>query len=110
MYEWDRNFQRCYRYVLFNNFVLAVPKMGQISKSGTFPKCEMVLVLWVFFCHPYIRKKNPGVKLLSAPKMGHRCPKVGHFLNAIFSYIVSRLFCHPCIREKEHKLTENCRK
>jgi len=41
--EWDKNFQRCYRFVLFINLGLAVPKMGQMSKSGTFPKCEMVL-------------------------------------------------------------------
>ena len=69
--EWDKNFQRCYLYVLLNNLALAVPKMGQMSKSGTFPKCEMVLVLRQFFCHPCIPKKKLGfVQLLSAPKMG----------------------------------------
>jgi len=31
VHEWDRNFQGCYRNVLFNNLVLAVPKMGQMS-------------------------------------------------------------------------------
>jgi len=35
--EWDRNFQSCYRYVLLSNLGLAVPNMGQMSKSGTFP-------------------------------------------------------------------------
>ena len=70
MCEWDRNFQRCYRYVLFNNLVLAIPKMEQMSKSGTLPKCETVFVLRAFFCHPCIRKKKiVVVKVLSAPKM-----------------------------------------
>jgi len=56
--EWDRNFQRSYRYVVFNDLVLAVPKTGQMSKSGTFPQCKIVLVLrfFVCFCHPCIRK------------------------------------------------------
>jgi len=70
--EWDRNFQSCYRYVLFSNLVLAVPKMGQMSKSGTFPKCEMVLV-WgggIFAILVYAKKNLGVVKLLSAPKMG----------------------------------------
>jgi len=55
--EWDRNFQRCYRYVLFNNLVLAVSKMGQLSESGTLPECKMVLITR-FFCHPCIRIKK----------------------------------------------------
>jgi len=60
------------RYVLFNNLVLAAPKMGQMSKSGTFPKYEMAYVLRLFFCHPCIRKKNLNVvKLLGDPKMRH---------------------------------------
>jgi len=42
-------------YVLFSNFVLAVPIMGHMSKSGTFPNCKMVLVLRLF--HLCIRKK-----------------------------------------------------
>jgi len=29
--ELDRNSQGCYRYVSFNNLVIAVPKMGQMS-------------------------------------------------------------------------------
>ena len=28
--EWDRNSQGCYRYVSFNNLVIAVPKLGQM--------------------------------------------------------------------------------
>ena len=28
---WDRKSQGCYRYVSFNNLVIAVPKMGQMS-------------------------------------------------------------------------------
>jgi len=54
--EWDRNFQRCYRYDLFNNLVFAVSKMGHMSKSGTFPKCKVVLVL--LFLFQFFRKKN----------------------------------------------------
>jgi len=69
--EWDINFQRCYRYVLFNDLVLAVLKMGQMSKSATFPKCKIVLVLGVYFAILVYAKQNHGVvKLLSAPKMG----------------------------------------
>ena len=34
----------CYRYILFNYLVLAVPKTGQMSESGTFSKCTVVLV------------------------------------------------------------------
>jgi len=42
--EWDRNFQRCYRYVLLNNLVLAVPKIGQMPECGTFPDSGVVLL------------------------------------------------------------------
>jgi len=71
MCEWDRNFQRCYRYVLFNNLVLSVPKMGHMSKSGPFPKCEVVLVFFFVFLHFLYLQRNLGVdKLLSVSKMG----------------------------------------
>ena len=62
----DRNAQGCYRYVSLDNLVIAVPKMGQMSLSGTFPECHI--------------------------------------------FLVSRLFCHPCVTEKEPSLTKNCRK
>jgi len=42
--EWDRNAE-VLLLRLFNNLVLAVPKMGHMSKSGTFPECKVVLVL-----------------------------------------------------------------
>jgi len=51
--ERDRNAQRCYCYVFFNNLVLAVPKVGHMSKSGTFPECKVVLFLFwkfIFLC------------------------------------------------------------
>jgi len=60
--EWDRNFQRCYT-VLFNNLVLVVPKMGHMSKNGTFSKCKVVLVLLFAFSFFFsiLLQKNLGV-------------------------------------------------
>jgi len=57
VYKYDRNFRVCHHYVLFINLVLAVPKMGRMSESDTFPECQMVLVmrvvfLFVFFAIP----------------------------------------------------------
>jgi len=57
-----------------NNFVLAVPKMGHMSKSGAFPKCKVVLVSLFYFSFflqsLLLQKKNLGaVKLLGVPKM-----------------------------------------
>jgi len=72
--EWDRIFQRCYRYVSFNNLVLAVPKIGHVSKSGTFPECNVVLVsvfTFLFFQSFYSLKYLRVLQLLSVPKMGH---------------------------------------
>jgi len=86
-YEWDRNFQRCYHYVLFNNLVLAVPIMEHMSKSGTFSKCKVVLVL-PFFAFLVLAKKKSWcckITLLVIPKWD-RCPKVGHSPKVIFSY------------------------
>jgi len=58
----------CYSYVFFNNLVLAVPKMGQLSKNGTFPECKMVL--GYILQSLYTLKKLGVVKLLtvSVPK------------------------------------------
>jgi len=68
--QWNRNFQACYRYVLFNNLKLAVPKMGQMSEVGTFPKCKMVLVLH-FYYHPCLHNKKKGVvKLRNCSQYG----------------------------------------
>jgi len=64
--EGDRDAQGRYSYVSLNNLVIAVPKIGQMSQSGTFPECRI--------------------------------------------FLVSRLFCHPCVTEKEPSLTKNCRK
>jgi len=47
---------RCYSYVLFNNLVLTVPKMGQMSESGTFSDCKMVLVTRFFAILVYVKK------------------------------------------------------
>jgi len=56
--EWDRNSLGCYRYVSFNNLVIAVPKMGHMPESGTFPKYNMVLVLRFFFAIlVYVQKR-----------------------------------------------------
>ena len=73
--EWDRYFQRCYRYDLLNYLVLAFSKMEHMSKSGSFPKCKVGLVLLffiiIFLLSLYSQKKNLGVvKVLSVPKMG----------------------------------------
>ena len=54
--EWDRNFQRCYGYVLFNNLVLAVPKMGHMSKNGTFPTCKVVYFFNFFVILVFAKK------------------------------------------------------
>jgi len=35
--------------VFFNNLVLAVLKMGQMSESVTFPKCKLMLAMCCFF-------------------------------------------------------------
>jgi len=35
-----QNLPRFYSYALFNNLVLAVPKMGRLSESGTLPECK----------------------------------------------------------------------
>ena len=57
---WDRNSQGCYRYVSFNTLVIAVPKMGQMSLSGTFPECHIFLVSRLF-CHPWQGRSQGGV-------------------------------------------------
>ena len=66
----DRTFTGCYRYVLFNNWVLPIPKIGQLSESGTLPEWKMVLVTRYFAILVYVKKKLGVVKLLSVPKMG----------------------------------------
>jgi len=48
--------------------VLAVPKMGRLSGSGTLPECKMVLVTRCFAI--LVGKKLSVVKLLGPPKMG----------------------------------------
>ena len=67
MSKGGQNLTRCYRYVLCNNLVLAVPKMGQLSESGTLPDCKMVLVTRYFAI--LVRAKKILV-LLRVPKMG----------------------------------------
>jgi len=44
------------RNVLFNNLVLAFPKMEQLSESGTLPKCKIVLVKRYFAILIYVKK------------------------------------------------------
>jgi len=58
--------------------VIAFPKMGQMSKSGTFPKCHIFLVSRLFYpCvtekEPILTKKLPEAIVL---KVGHG-PKMG---------------------------------
>jgi len=55
--------------VLSNNLVLAVPKMGQFSESGTLPECKKVLKLRVFFAIlVQVKIKFGFVKLLDVPQ------------------------------------------
>ena len=68
--EVGQNFSGCYRYVLFNNLVHTVPKMGQLSECGTLPECKMVLVTRYFDILVNVKKKLSFVKLLGVPKMG----------------------------------------
>jgi len=92
---WDRNFQSCYCYVLFNNLVHAVPKMGHMSKSGTFPKCKVVLVFFLLQTL-YSPKKSWCCKITSYSQnetdiLKKVIPRMSYFL------IVAQLFWHPCL-------------
>jgi len=67
--EWDRDFQRCYRCGFLNNLVLAVPKVGHMSKTGTFPKCKVAF--FYLFIYSILSQKNLViVKFLSVSEMG----------------------------------------
>ena len=48
--------------ILFNHLVLAVPKMGQMSESGTFSKCTLVLVSRFFAVLVYVKNKKNGIE------------------------------------------------
>jgi len=91
--EWDIHFEECYRYVLFNNLVLAVLNMGQMSESGTLPECKMVFVLHYFLASLYAQENLVLQNYLSVPKTGQilfsgTSPECRMFLVTLF-------FCNP---------------
>ena len=76
--------------------MIAVPKMGQMSLSGTFPECHIFLVSRLF-CHPCVTEKEPSLQKLPeaiVPKVGHG-PKMGQngFDRACVSAVFVFLLC-----------------